>query len=272
METSVLGVVLVGTYPPTECGLATYTANLRAAIASAGATARVVRLVDEPTPVHDAEVAANWVRTVPRGLDAVLPALDGCDVVMVQHEFGIFPGRDGDHVIELVRRCTRPVVTVLHTVLAEPTRHQATIVNALAAGSSKLVVHSDAARSRLLRVHDLPLSLVEVIPHGATPNLNGPAAVSSVEPLVLTWGLLGPGKGIEHGIEAIAILRGLGLDVRYLIAGETHPNVRARDGERYREHLRQLARDLGVADLVDFDCAYHDWPALQAIVRSSTLR
>lgn len=264
----------MGTYPPTECGLATYTQNLRAAIASTGTGARVVRLMDSSENGSTAcrYVVASWIRDDPYGMDAVLPVLDACDVAMIQHEFGIYPGRDGDGVIDLVRGCERPVITVLHTVLATPNPHQTAIVESLAAASSRLVVHSQAARTRLLRVHrHLEPSKVNVIPHGAAPNLIGPPALTPVEPMVLTWGLLGPGKGIEHGIEAIALIREQGLDVRYLVAGETHPNVRARDGEQYREHLREFARHRGVADLVDFDGAYRNWASLQAIVRSATI-
>lgn len=273
METSALDVVLVATYPPTQCGIATYTSNLRAAIAGTGATARVVRLVDAARPgeVPVEHVAASWVRTEVHGIEAALPILDECDVVIVQHEFGIYPGPDGDAVIELVRRCRRPVVTVLHTVLSRPRRRQAAIIDALAATSSRLIVHSEAARRMLMTVHKLDPCVVAVIPHGASPNLTGPPSIHSSEPLLLTWGLLGPGKGIEHGIKAIAILREQGLDVRYLISGETHPNVRAREGERYRKQLQDLARERGVADLVDFDAAYRGWPSLRAIVRSASL-
>ncbi|MGZ4680789.1 MAG: glycosyltransferase [Ilumatobacteraceae bacterium] len=272
METFALNVVLVGTYPPTECGLATYTSNLCAAIGETGATARVVRLVDAPESGElSGEVAALWVRSDAHGIEAVFPVLDECDVVMVQHEFGIYPGRDGDAIVELVRRCQRPVVTVLHTVLAHPSGHQADIVDALAKASRKLVVHSEAARWRLMSLHDLDPGAVAVIPHGASSNLTGTSTVRSPQPLLLTWGLLGPGKGVEHGIEAVAILHGQGFDVRYLISGETHPNVRAREGERYRETLVDLARERGVVDLVDFDPTYRDWPSLRAVVRSASL-
>lgn len=273
MESSPLNVVLVATYPPTQCGLATYTANLRAVLARAGARARVVRILDraEDNASFALEVAAIWVKSDLRGIETVIPLVDDCDLVMVQHEFGIYPGRDGDQVVELVRRCARPVITVLHTVLAHPDCHQAAIIDALAEASAKLVVHSDAARCRLLSVHDIDPSKVEVIPHGASPNLTGSPNISALEPLLLTWGLLGPGKGIEHGIEAVALLREQGLDVRYLVAGQTHPNVRSRDGEQYRDMLHTLARARGVGDLVFFDGAYHDWPSLRAIVRSASL-
>ena len=270
-----LDVVLVGTYPPTECGLATYTANLRGALAGAGTRARVVRVLDAPSGAErdcdDPDVATIWRHGDPSGLEVAADTLNGSEVVLIQHEFGIFAGADGESVLDLAQRCDRPIITVLHTVMENPTPRQEAIVTALAGRSSRLVVHSAAARSRLLGSHALDPAIVRVIPHGAAPNRLGCKAVTCTEPLLLTWGLLGPGKGIEHGIEAIALLREQGLDVRYLVAGETHPKVRAREGERYREALQAQARARGVADLVDFDAAYRTWPALQAIVRSASL-
>jgi glycosyltransferase involved in cell wall biosynthesis len=122
-----------------------------------------------------------------------------------------------------------------------------------------------------LEHHDIDPSGVVVVPHGARVNLSGPPGLVSERPIVLTWGLLGPGKGIELGIEAVAKLRETGIEVSYVVAGETHPNVRAREGERYRESLAALARLHSVEDLVQFDDQYRDWESLRAIVRSATV-
>jgi glycosyltransferase involved in cell wall biosynthesis len=189
----------------------------------------------------------------------------------VQHEFGIYPGPDGEDVIPFVEGCTRPILTVLHTVLPDPSSRQRAILDGLAERSNLLVVHTQAACQRLLDTHHFDPTKVAVVPHGASPNLHGSALVESAEPLLLTWGLLGPGKGIEHGIEAVALMRERGLDVRYLVAGETHPNVRAQHGELYREGLRAAAVRRHVADLVDFDDEYRDWDSLHALVRSASI-
>jgi glycosyltransferase involved in cell wall biosynthesis len=266
-------VLLIGTYPPTECGIATHTANLHCALVDAGLRCGVVRLLDaddDAGALRD-DVHALWRRDSQSGLDVALEAAASADAVIIQHEFGIFPGRDGDDVVRFVERCSRPMITVLHTVVKEPSRRQRAIIEALGRRSSCLVVHTEAARRRLLATHDVAEHHVVVIPHGASPNLAGPRLVESTEPLLLTWGLLGPGKGIEHGIEAVALMRDAGLRVRYLVAGETHPNVRANEGERYREGLQDLARQRGVADLVDFDDRYRDWASLHAQVRSATI-
>lgn len=270
---SEIQIVQVGTYPPTECGIATHTANLQCALVDAGLRCGVIRVLDgdgESAPPPE-ELHAMWWDNSESGLDAALDAADMSDVVVIQHEFGISSRPNGDDLVRFVERCSRPVITVLHTLIEEPSRRQRAIVEALAQRSSCLVVQTQAARGRLLATHDVAEHKVVVVPHGASPNLTGPPLIEAAEPLMLTWGLLGPGKGIEHGIEATALMRDQGLSVRYLVGGETHPNVRATEGERYREGLQDLVRRRRVADLVDFDDRYRDWASLNAQVRSATI-
>jgi glycosyltransferase involved in cell wall biosynthesis len=263
-------VVLVGTFPPTECGIATYTANLRDGLEACGVDSRVLRLVDDTEVGSDTDhVVGHWVRTRPAGAASAAALVAPFDSVLVQHEFGIYPGVDGGDVVAFVEMCRPAVFTVFHTVLDTPTSSQHRIIDALVQASELVVVHTSVAAARLSRVHEVPASKVAVVPHGATSNLHGPRTLRSVEPIMLTWGLLGPGKGIERGIEAVAEMRSAGLDVRYVVAGETHPKVLLREGERYRETLRELARARGVADLVDFDSCYRSWDSLRAIVRSA---
>ncbi len=130
------------------------------------------------------------------------------------------------------------------------------------------VVQSQAALQRILAVHDANPDAVVMIPHGAAPNFSGPVLQDIRRPSVLTWGLLSPGKGIEHGIAAIARLGIHTPPVSYIVAGETHPKVRAAHGEQYREALKARAFVLGVAGRVQFDDAYRDWESLAALVRS----
>lgn len=266
-------VVLVGTYPPTECGIATHTANLRSAMEAVGIRSSVIRLVEPGVDAGPdrADVRAVWRRGAPQGLVDALAAVDDVDAVVVQHEYGIYAGCDGEEVVDFVARCTKPVVTVLHTVLPEPTTRQRRIIDQLALHSVVLVVHTEAARHRLLATHQLEPAAVVVIPHGASLNLCEPEPAAPTVPVLLTWGLLGPGKGIEHGIEAVALLRERGRAVRYLISGETHPNVRRQQGEQYRDALRALAMRRGVTDLIEFDDRYRDWDSLRALVRGATI-
>lgn len=280
-------VLLVGTYPPTECGLATYTANLRDAVERTGATSQVLRLLDDDdhSQADSRHVVGLWRRgsvfvsssASRSAAQAAAAVASRFDAVLLQHEFGIFPGADGCDVVPFVEACQAPLITVLHTVLERPSDPQRRILDAVLSSARRVVVQSEVAHHRLLAVTDIDSERVVVIPHGATPNLIGPTmaagqrADQSTPPIMLTWGLLGPGKGIEHGIEAVGRLRTSGLDVRYVVAGQTHPNVRAREGERYRQSLVELARRCGVSDLVDFDDGYRDWDALRALVRSATL-
>jgi glycosyltransferase involved in cell wall biosynthesis len=267
---TVESVVLVGTFPPTECGIATYTANLRDGLETCGLDSRVLRIVDDTEIGSDTHhVVDHWVRTQPRGAASAAAAVSPFDSVLVQHEFGIYPGVDGVDVVPFVEMCRPAVFTVLHTVLDTPTSSQRWIIDALVQSSELVVVHTAVAATRLTRVHRVPTSKVAIVPHGATSNLHGPRPLRSGEPIMLTWGLLGPGKGVERGIDAVAQMRSAGLDVRYVVAGETHPKVLLREGEQYRESLQELARARGVADLVDFDGCYRSWDALRAIVRSA---
>jgi glycosyltransferase involved in cell wall biosynthesis len=263
-------VALIGTYPPTHCGLATFTSNLRAAIAddSPGWAARVVRVLDHEEPERSPEVIAHWLTGDRQSLARALEALSSFDAVLLQHEYGLFGGADGEEVIHLVRGLRSPLIAVLHTALRTPTPHQRDVLERVIDAAAVVVVQSEAARQRILDVHGTRSDKVVVIPHGAAANFEGPVRRDIARPAILTWGLLGPGKGIEEGIDAISQLRQRGAPPSYYVAGQTHPKVRAAQGEDYRETLRQRARSLGVADRVHFDNCYHDWDSLRTLVRS----
>lgn len=271
-STSPHRTVLVGTATPTHCGIATYTSNLCSALRSVGTDADIVRVSADSRDDGSSNpmVVANWYRNHPAGAFAAADACNAYDSVLLQHEFGIYPGQDGSEVLTFLREVDRPVVTVLHTVLDAPTRRQRAIVDELVDGSDAVVVHGRVARSRLLATHDVDPDRVSVIPHGATAVRaeadDGPAT----PPFMLTWGLLGPGKGIEHAIEAIAILRANHVDVDYVVAGSTHPSVMASAGEQYRGRLERLAMELGVDDLVRFDDRYRNADAQRDLIGAAT--
>jgi polysaccharide biosynthesis protein PslF len=264
-------VALVGTYPPTACGLATFTNNLRAAIASprSGWDANVVRILDRWEPEASPDVAAHWIGGDTESLARSLEVLSSTDAVLLQHEYGIFSGDDGEDVLDLVDRLEVPLVAVLHTALLDPSPHQRAILDRLIDASTAVVVQSDAARQRILEVHGADPEQVLTIPHGAAENFTGVTVAAIPRPAVLTWGLLSPGKGIEHGIAAIARLEHESPAATYVVAGQTHPKVRAAHGERYREWLMDRAHALGVADRVCFDDGYRDWSSLRALVRAA---
>ncbi len=268
-----LGVGFVGTYPPTKCGIATFTESLRSVMASRGGGQRlgVVSCVDEAGALdHPPPVVAELVRGSAASLDSAVEALEDFDVVILQHEFGIYGGEEGAHVIELAERLTAPLIVVFHTVLERPSPARRAIVERLSETAEFVVVQSNAARTRLQGAHALDPERVRVIPHGARANL-GPTTSASIggRPSILTWGLIGPGKGIEFVIEALARLRDLDPPPRYLVLGQTHPRIRATEGESYRESLLAQARTLGVDDLVEFDDAYRPTEEVLAEVRAA---
>ena len=258
---------LLSTYPPTQCGLATFAAALVAHLRRPGDQVGVVRVLDEPAPRPGSEVVHNLVAGSLASAAAAAEVLNSFDVVIVQHEYGIYGGPDGQDVVALLDALYVPTIVVLHTVLARPTPRQRVILDGVIAAAGAVVTMTQTARSRLLDSYGTPPEKVFVIPHGATDN-RATASVPGVasRPVVLTWGLLGPGKGIEHAIDAMAMLRGRGLHADYQVAGQTHPRVLDRDGEAYRQALVARAGDRDVADRVHFDGRFLPAAALGKLI------
>jgi polysaccharide biosynthesis protein PslF len=265
---------LLSTYPPTACGLATFTSALAAGISASSKRADdcvIVRAVEAPggSPVDVvAELVAGSAASRGRAIDA----LNDTDVVIIQHEYGIFGGEDGDEILDVIDALTVPVIVVLHTVPLEPSAHQRSVLEAVVGATDIAVTMTHAARRRLAAGYKVDMTKVSVIPHGA--HVAPRPAIADVEidrPTILTWGLIGPGKGIEWGIEALALLGDLRPRPRYLVVGKTHPKVLAAHGEAYRDDLQARAGRLGLSSEVEFDATYLDVPSLQRIVGRSTL-
>jgi polysaccharide biosynthesis protein PslF len=248
---------LLSTYPPTQCGLATFAAALVAHLPGPGDEVAVVRVLDEPAPLAVSGVVHDLVAGSVASAIAAAEMLNSFDVVIVQHEYGIYGGADGQDVVSLLEALCVPTIVVLHTVLAKPTPRQRAILDAVIAAAGAVVTMTKTARLRLLDSYGTPAGKVTVIPHGAADNrIAASAPPDGIRPRVLTWGLLGPGKGIEHAIDAMAMLRGRGLHADYQVAGQTHPRVLDRDGEAYRLALMARARDRKVSDHVHFDARF----------------
>jgi polysaccharide biosynthesis protein PslF len=269
---------LLGTYPPTQCGIATFTRALLRSIAAAAPDDRVgvVRVLDAPEGREGPEVAAHLRTDLRDTHAAAAEALNGFDVAIVQHEYGIYGGPDGDQVLAVLDEVRVPVLTVTHTVLAHPTPRQESVLRQIIDASDAVVAMTDAARARLIDRYDVDPSRVTVIRHGATTRLEPLHALPRIDPfsvpaprspLILTWGLLGPGKGIEWAIDALPRLRGLSPRPCYVVAGQTHPRVRQQQGEAYRDQLRQRTADMGVADMLRFEDSYLDDVALTGLIR-----
>ncbi len=262
----------VSTYPPTQCGLATFTASLRGALLGSGDEGLVVRLVETPQPSAGTAEVAQLVMGDAASLRASAQHLNSCDVVILQHEFGIYGGPDGADVLTLLDAVDVPRVVVLHTVLTAPSPHQRAVLQAVVARADAVVTMTRTAADRLEAGYDVDMSKVSIIAHGA-PDLGQPVAISESRRrrpfTILTWGLLGPGKGLEWGIEALASLTDLDELPCYVIAGQTHPKVLDHEGERYRDLLHEQVHQAGLDDAVVFDPTYRDSASLASLIRAA---
>ena len=266
----------LSTYPPTRCGLATFTEALAGALTGGGTRdATIVRVLDSPDVRPDPSVVGRHPTTReliagdPVSLGASVRALEACDVAIVQHEYGIFGGRDGDEVVPLLRMLGTPTIVVLHTVLAAPTRHQREVLESVCESAAAVVVMTQNAHDILMRTYRVTPTKVRVIPHGVPVQHAASTPRRNTTKRVLTWGLISPGKGLEWGIRAIAALGGHASPVEYVIAGQTHPKVLAFEGERYRESLQRLIADLGLEDAVTMDDRYLDAAQLADLVTTA---
>jgi glycosyltransferase involved in cell wall biosynthesis len=247
----------VSTYPPQRCGIASFTADL----ASAAGSRCIVALQPPDGSIGElAEVRHRIRRDVAADYIDAARWLDrrGVDVVSVQHEYGIWGGPDGAMVLDFVHALRTPAVATLHTVLARPTRSQGRVLAELVRATSASVVMSSSAADLLTRSYGIDPRQVEVIPHGV-PDL--PLVdPESIKPrfdlvgrtVILSFGLLGPGKGYESAIAAMPAVVAADPTALYVIVGATHPELLRREGEAYRQSLLTLATSLGVLDHVRF--------------------
>jgi len=265
---SSLSLGMLSTYPPTQCGLATFSAALWRELDAGHGGTGVVRVVERPEPEAHPEVVGQLVNGSASSLREVTALLNSFDAVVVQHEYGIYGGVVGEDVLPVLQGLTVPSIVVLHTVLENPTADQRRVLAELIDLADVTVTMTRTARERAIGLYGADPCTVSVIPHGA---VRVPAVLSvqrpPSRPLVLTWGLLGPGKGIEWAIDAMAGLRD--LEPRYLVSGSTHPKVAEHEGEQYRDGLVRRAAARGVLDLVELDDSYLPGDALARLVASA---
>lgn len=267
---------LVSTYPPTRCGLASFTAALRQSLARRRGGAdgiSVVRVVSEDD-LHPSALDDHIVGVVdPERDESVISAgrlLSRFDAVILQHEYGIYGPGEGKAVLDLVAEIDAPVITTLHTVVADPTLTQRRIIEALGATSARMVVLTETARSLLCDHYDVAPESTVVIPHGTRWGPL-PQKKASNDPLLLTWGLIGPGKGLETALQAVEIARARIPGLRYIIAGKTHPRVLEKEGETYRRCLEEVRRRLGLATSVQFIDDYLSSSVLEDLLHRAAL-
>ena len=275
LDTSVAGqgvsrlptVGILSTHPPTQCGLATFSSALADGLRANGVDVNVVRIADG-SPSADSRIIGELVNGVSVSVAETSELLNQGDLAVIQHEYGIYGGVDGDEVLDIIDGLRVPSIVIMHTVLKDPTPHQRSVLESVASMADRVVVMSEAAQTRLCLGYNVDRRKISTIPHGATVIANAQVKRSG-RPTLLTWGLLGPGKGIERVIDAMDSLRNLPGRPRYLVAGRTHPKVLAADGEAYRDARIEQARRCGVADAVTFDADYKGLSSLTALIQSS---
>jgi glycosyltransferase involved in cell wall biosynthesis len=230
-----------------------------------------VSLVDASAPLPGDPVLAQLISGDSASLRRAAEQLNLCDVAILQHEYGVYGGADGSEILHLLDQVRVPCVVVLHTVLTDPTPHQRQVLESVVAKADAVVTMTMTARDRLASGYAADMTKVCIIAHGA-PGLETTMAEPTFrtgEFTVLTWGLLGPGKGIEWGIGAMALLRDLQPMPRYKVAGQTHPKVLLHEGEAYRNRLREQVRQAEMGSWITFDGQYRNTRALAALVRSA---
>lgn len=251
-------IAFIGNYLPRECGIATFTTDLCDAVAAEYGGERLFAIpVNDPDSSYDypervrLELTQEDLASYERAADFL--NFNGNDLVCLQHEYGIYGGTAGRYILALLRRLRMPLVTTLHTVLREPEANQRIVLEEIAQLSDRLIVMSELAAQLLRDVYAVPGAKIDVIPHGVPdlpfidPNYFKDRFGTEGKSVLLTFGLLSPNKGIENVIRALPAILAAHPNVVYIVSGVTHPHIRRREGERYREGLKALAEELGVS-------------------------
>jgi glycosyltransferase involved in cell wall biosynthesis len=256
-------IAVIGNYLPRHCGIATFTTDLCEAISAEFGSARLLAL-----PVNDTEQGYDYPARVRWSLaqDDVASYQEAAgflnfhniDMVCLQHEYGIFGGPAGSHILHLLRGLKMPVVTTLHTVLREPNPDQLQVMEEIAELSDRLIVMSQLSSQFLQEIFKVPGGKIDLVPHGVPdlpfldPNFYKDRFGVEGKAVLLTFGLLSPNKGIENVIQAMPQILSKHENVVYLVAGATHPHILRREGDKYRASLQALAKEVGVESQVMF--------------------
>src|SRR6202521_3175102 len=256
-------IAVIGNYLPRQCGIATFTTDLCEAISAEYGTARLMAL-----PVNDTEAGYDYPARVRWSLAQDDPTsyqqaaeflnFNNIDMVCLQHEYEIFGGPAGSHVLQLLRGLKMPVATTLHTVLREPNPDQLMVMQEIAELSDRLIVMSQLSAQMLQEIFKVPVGKIDLVPHGVPdlpfldPNFYKDRFGVEGKAVLLTFGLLSPNKGIENVIRALPQILSKHKNVVYLVAGATHPHILRREGDQYRASLKALAKEVGVESQVIF--------------------
>jgi glycosyltransferase involved in cell wall biosynthesis len=281
-------VGVVSTYPPRPCGIGTFSRDLREALLGGDGVSAVdvVAIVREDDVEQAPEVVTRIHKDQRGDYASAARVLDrrGDDVVVIQHEYGIFGGHEGSHILSLAAELRQPMVLTLHTVLSAPSVGQAETLRELCDLATLVCVFTETARRMILDARLVSPERVRVVPHGgpsgllppsdAVGSLPGPGPSSTIaadRSVLATFGLISEGKGIETAITAMPAIVARHPSALYMIAGQTHPEVAKLHGEEYRISLERLARDLDMTDHIVFDDRFLDIEDLAAMLARTTI-
>ena len=255
-----LTIGFLSTYPPRECGIATFTQDLTHALKKRKRFKIGVAAVSDRPYDYGEDVVFQLQQQDRKSYGEAARRINrsGMQLLAVEHEYGIYGGKCGDYLLELIDRIEKPLVSTFHTVLPEPNPRQKDILRTLCEKSAAVVTMASNSAAVLRSVYGADPGKIKVIPHGV-PEFDLPPreklkreANLENRTVVSTFGLISPGKGLEYGIEAIAKAAGKHPDIFYLILGQTHPVVKREFGEAYRRSLEKLVADRGLQKNVGF--------------------
>lgn len=271
-----LRIALITTFAPRKCGIATFSADVRSAIMDAAPDAAVdVWPILAPGDVSEQPAIMEGDRTSFRDAARTIDAAQ-TDIVLLQHEFGLFGGSAGDAVLDFTTALASPLVVTFHTVLLDPDAEQERVMRALIERSARLLVMSERSRDLLIGRYGADAERVTLIEHGVPDRPFGRSAefkrkLGFSGPVLLTFGLLGPGKGVENVIKAMPAIVKSHPETIYCIAGTSHPKLVAREGEAYRERLIELAQSLGVAQNIRWVNRYLESDELLDLIEAADI-
>jgi len=260
MQNKQIRVAFLSTYPPRECGLATFTQDLVQKLQEIpDITSHVVAISNEDI-AYEEPVFLTLQQHERNDYSEIAKKLNqtGCDLLVIEHEYGIYGGKSGEYLLDLIDALTIPFVTTLHTVLSRPNRLQKKIIHYLGLRGQKIITMAANSAVILEDTYGVKPCKIAVIPHGV-PKISVPSREAlkkevgmAGKTIISTFGLLGPGKGLEYGVIAMAKVAAKHPEACYMILGQTHPTIKKESGEVYRQKLESLIRKYKIEDNVIF--------------------
>ncbi len=257
-----MNIINLGTYPPKQCGIATFSMDLRNSLIIQGHRVQVMAISDDESSYHYppevvVEMKQHRLGDYAAAVDYINNRPD-IDLLIIQHEYGIYGGDDGEYIQAMIKLLRKPFVLITHTVLPLPSKRQKQILNDLCQRAAGIICMTRLSAQLLIDLYEAPPELLTVIAHGVPEFKRYPQSRLKMKhnlvgcEVISTFGLIGPGKGLELGIQAVAEIIPRHPSVRYMILGQTHPMLQKYEGERYRQMLIDLVEKLNIKDNVIF--------------------